>query len=232
MAETKEGYLNQSYYGPTIPPQQPTARPIPSSMRAKLQDCTPYSLICMAFKMTTTVIIVLGTIVLVLWLVYQPSALKVYVENASLTRFDLLPNSTLHFNFTATLSVRNPNEKVGIYYKHVQATAFYSDAKLGDIVLPLFHQPKKNTTVFDLSYAGPPVVVGEAVNATYARERGEGWFWLSLKFYTKVRLRMIVISSVEYTPEGDCSLRLPAPANATSAAAGFERTGCHVDEFT
>lgn len=76
------------------------------------------------------------------------------------------------------------------------------------------------------------MAVGEAVNETYVRERGEGWFSLSLRFYTRVRLRMVVIDSVEYTPEADCGLRLPVPTNATSVRVGFERTQCHVDEFS
>lgn len=230
MAENKEAYLNQSYFGPTIPPQEPATRrtPIPSS----LQDCSPYSLLCHIFKIITIVLIVIGSTVLILWLVYQPNALNVNVETASLARYDLLPNNTLYYNLTAVLTVRNPNKRGEIYYKHVQVTAFYDGAKLNDIVLPLFHQPKKNTTTFSLSLVGPPVAVGESVNGTYGRERREGWFNVSLKFYTKVRLRMIIINSVEYTPEADCSLRLPVPANATSLAAGFQRTECHVDQFT
>lgn len=229
MAEHKED-LNQSYYGPTIPPAQPTRRPI--NTFSTLQKCTPYALLCHLFKALTILLIVIGSIVLVLWLIYQPSPLKVYVVSASLAQYDLRPNGTLYYNLTARLTVRNPNKKSEIYYKHVQASAFYGGAKLGDEVLPLFHQPKRNTTTFDLIYAGVPVTVGEAVNETYVRERGEGWFYLTLRFYTRVRLRMVVINSVEYTPEADCSMRLPVPTNASSVKAGFERTQCRVDQFT
>ncbi|XP_020260409.1 NDR1/HIN1-like protein 10 [Asparagus officinalis] len=226
--QPKEAYLNESYYGPTIPADQPTQRPrIPSTMH----QCSPYALLCHAFKALTIVIIVIGITVLTLWLIYTPQPLKVYVESANLTRFDL-NDSSLSFNLYANLTVRNPNKRGEIYYKHVQATAFYNGDKLEDIILPLFHQQKKNTTAFDLSYIGGPLKVGPSVNETYGREKDEGWFYVGVKFYTKVRLRMIIINSVEYAPQGDCELRLPAPTNETSMKVGFQRTKCHVDQFT
>ncbi|ONK71323.1 uncharacterized protein A4U43_C04F7280 [Asparagus officinalis] len=206
--QPKEAYLNESYYGPTIPADQPTQRPrIPSTMH----QCSPYALLCHAFKALTIVIIVIGITVLTLWLIYTPQPLKVYVESANLTRFDL-NDSSLSFNLYANLTVRNPNKRGEIYYKHVQQ--------------------KKNTTAFDLSYIGGPLKVGPSVNETYGREKDEGWFYVGVKFYTKVRLRMIIINSVEYAPQGDCELRLPAPTNETSMKVGFQRTKCHVDQFT
>lgn len=231
MAESKDAYLDQGYYGPAIPPNQPTTRPAPSS--SMFEGCSPYAILCHVLKIITIVLIVIGSVVLVLWLIYQPDALKVYVDSAAVSPFNLSADGrTLSYNLTAVLTVRNPNKRVGIYYKHVQATAFYGDAKLGDVILPLFHQPKKNTTTFDLTFAGPPVAVGRAVNETYRREKGEGWYYVSLRFYAKVRLRMIVINSIVYDPEAGCDLRLPAPTDAAAMAEGFQLTECRVDDFS
>lgn len=81
-------------------------------------------------------------------------------------------------------------------------------------------------------FEGRTLVIGDTVRSTFDREKGEGWFYIDLKMYLKVRLKMLIVQSVEYRPDVSCSLRLPAPGNSTSAAAGFAVTDCNVDSFS
>ncbi|XP_017700042.1 NDR1/HIN1-like protein 10 [Phoenix dactylifera] len=227
MAENKEPSLNNSYYGPPIPPQQSHRR----SGRAIPPGCKPYRLLCFIFKAITLVLIVLGIIVLILWLIFQPRDLHVYVENAQLARFDLAQNHTLYYDLALNMSIRNPN-KAGLYYERVEAFASYDGSRFGYQSLPKFHQPRKSTVALHPSFQGQNLVLGNSVNGTFDREKGEGFFHISIKINTKVRLKMIVIQSAVYVPEVDCYLRLPVPSNITSVAAGFTRTECSVGSFS
>ena len=52
-------------------------------------------------------------------------------------------------------------------------------------------------------------------------EEEEGFFGISVKLHERVRLKVIVMSSVEYRPYVDCFIRVPDPSNATAVAQGF-----------
>ncbi|KAG1369742.1 NDR1/HIN1-like protein 10 [Cocos nucifera] len=227
MAEIKEPSLNNSYYGPPIPPPPSHHH----SGRATPLGWKPYCLLCSIFKAITLILIVLGILVLILWLIFQPRDLHVYVENANLARFDLAQNHTLYYDLALDMSFRNPN-KAALYYERVESNALYDGSRFGYQSIPKFRQPRKSTVALHPSFQGQNLVLGNSVHETFDREKGEGFFYISIKMYTKVRLKMIVIKSAVYVPEVDCYLRLPVPSNITSVAAGFTRTRCSVDSFS
>ncbi|KAH7685539.1 Late embryogenesis abundant protein LEA-2 subgroup domain-containing protein [Dioscorea alata] len=223
--------LTGAFYGPNIPPEVPP----PNLHRPKHRrhEFKPYTLLCTAFKIFTLVLITIGIIVLCLWLIYQPQTLKIHVQSANLTLFNLSPsNLTLYYNLSVNLTVRNPNQKYNLYFKRIEADALYSGSRFDFLLLPLYKQGRKNTTTLVFRFQGQNVVNGDTVRSTFDREKGEGWFYIDLKMYLKVRLKMLIVQSVEYRPDVSCSLRLPAPGNSTSAAAGFAVTECNVESFS
>ncbi|WOL18542.1 NDR1/HIN1-like protein 10 [Canna indica] len=207
MAESKEAKRNQGFYGPSI------------------RGIDPYSLLCMAFRVITAIIIAIGVVVLALWLLYQPNTLKVFVEKATLARFDLAENGTLYFDLTLQMSIRNPNKKFDVCYKKMDLSALYDGSRFGYLSLPRSRQQPKTTMVISPEFRGQNLVVGAAEK--HKREEREGFFSVGVKIYTKVRLKMFVVESAEHTPEVDCYLRVPAPANATALVVGFKRTECN-----
>ncbi|KAJ0976696.1 hypothetical protein J5N97_012170 [Dioscorea zingiberensis] len=126
MAEPKEEAFSngEAFNGHPITPSKKTTR-------TKLECGSPYSILCMACKTFSTIFILIGIMALIFWLVFQPDDLKVYVEKASLTRFYLSENHTLYYNFTIEMSLRNPNKKLGIHYKHIEANALYGGSRFG-----------------------------------------------------------------------------------------------------
>lgn len=232
MAESKEAYLNQPYYGPPIPSAQtPLRESRRSAADAKKFDA--YTLLCTFTKIATIFIIIIGIIVLVLWLVYQPQSIKIYAESASLSTFNL-SGSLLTYDLAVNFTFRNPNQKYSIYYQRLHAQAFYGKYQIGFMDFPRLHQKRKNTMPVEMRFEGREAVIagdGSAVQS-YNQEKAGGFFSVRLKMYVTVRLKMVLVKSVKFKPDVDCYLSIPAPGNATSLAAGFARTECDVNNFS
>ncbi|PKA65380.1 Putative syntaxin-24 [Apostasia shenzhenica] len=228
MAGKPDGGLTGAYYGPAIPPSR-TNRSIGG--RSSGCCCNPFGcLLCTLFKILASLIITLGVIVLILWLVFRPNELKVYVDDAALTTFNLTDSSALRYNLTLAVSIRNPNSRISIYYDRFEAQALYDGNRFGfDGSLPLFFQGHKNTTVVNPRFAGQAVALG-AVAGTFEREKGEGSFNVEVKMEASIRLKVKFVKVGHFKPKFDCKVKLPAPpAKGGPPAPAFERTRCDVD---
>ncbi|RLN03128.1 hypothetical protein C2845_PM13G14230 [Panicum miliaceum] len=228
--EHKIDHLDQPNYGPPIPPG---AAPGAAAGVHRPPPRDTYALLCRAFRALTLVLIALGVVALVLWLVYQPSSLKAYVDSAQLTRFDLADNGTrLRYDLTVGVSVGNPNRKQAVLYRRLEAVALYGGERFGYADLPRMRQPRKSTVEIRTSFRGREAIVSGAAAALFRREKEEGFFGISVKLHARVRLKVIAVNSVEYRPDVDCYIRVPDPRTATAVAQGFAPTECRVDDFS
>ncbi|XP_020594242.1 NDR1/HIN1-like protein 2 [Phalaenopsis equestris] len=229
MAESKEFQLNEPYYGPPIPPSQPPPRNSPTPLKFNFDV---YSLLCTITKVTTVFLIIIGVIVLALWLIYQPQSIKVYAESASLSTFNLSVvdnNTLLAYDLAVNFTFRNPNRKYSIYYERVDVQALYGGYQIESMRLSPLRQQRKSSMPVGVRFEGRRET---AAGDNYGREKGEGFFRIRVKMYVTVRLKMIVVESVKFKPDVDCDLRVPAPGNSTSLAAGFVGTDCDVSNFS
>ncbi|KAH7663553.1 Late embryogenesis abundant protein LEA-2 subgroup domain-containing protein [Dioscorea alata] len=232
MADYKQPNLNGAYYGPAIPPSR-THRSIG---RGGCDCCCfPCCLLSTLLKLIFSIIIILGIIVLVLWLVLRPNEIKAYVETATLSNFSLSSNTTnsnfLTSNLTMDLSIRNPNKRISFYYDYIETQAWYDDTRFGFKTLDPFYQGKKNTTVLHPEFSSRTAVLSDSVVTTYNREKGEGFFYVDVKVYMKMRLKVGIFKIHGFKPEIDCTLKLPATTSNGSAVSTFERTKCDVNYF-
>ncbi|KAJ0969652.1 hypothetical protein J5N97_022529 [Dioscorea zingiberensis] len=233
MADNKQSHLNGAYYGPAIPP----ARTHRSIGRGGCDCCClPCCLLSTLFKLLFSIIITLGIIVLILWLVLRPNEIKPYVETATLSKFDLSNNTNnniiLNYNLSMDLSIRNPNKRIGIYYDYIESQALYDDSRIGFKILEPFYQGHKNTTVLHPEFGSRTAMLGDSVANTYKREKGEGFFYVDVKLYTKLRLKIWIFKFHGFKPEIDCMLKLPVPSNGTATTVStYERTKCDVHYF-
>ncbi|URE31819.1 harpin-induced protein 1 domain containing protein [Musa troglodytarum] len=222
MASAKQGHLNGAYYGPPVPPPQSY-----HSVGSR-SSCGPCSLLCTLFKFIISIVIIVGIVALVLWLVFRPHEVKVYVGTASLAQFAFSSNSSnLQYNLSMDMSIRNPNKRISIYYDYVEARALYDGSRFAFDVLPTFYQGHKNTTVLYPAFQGTQLLLGDSVATTYSREKEEGFYYVHVKLYTRLRLKVWVLKIHYNKQKVDCSLKLPVPGSS----AKFEGTKCDVDLF-
>ncbi|KAG0488003.1 hypothetical protein HPP92_006555 [Vanilla planifolia] len=223
MAETRPSPLNGAYYGPSIPPHPQYHRP----RRASPLGC----LLCTLLKIFVPIVIIIGVAAFVLWLVFRPNELKVHVEDARLSQFNLTNGNKLQYRLDLNVSVRNPNKKLGFYYDLIEAVAIYDDNRFAFTPLPTFYQGHKNTTILRPTFSSQAVVLVGSATETYAREKADGFYNIEVKFYTRVRVKAGRFKSRHLKPKFDCDLRLPAPPSAGNSGPtpAFQRTKCDVD---
>ncbi|ONK71324.1 uncharacterized protein A4U43_C04F7310 [Asparagus officinalis] len=220
--DPKQPNLNGAYYGPPIPPQPQSYNNI-----GRRSSCGPCSCLCSLLKALISIIVILGIVVLVLWLVFRPNEIKVYVTSADLSQFNLTNNNNLQYNLSLNMSIRNPNKRIGIYYDYMEARAIYDGSRFGYTNnLPTFYQGHKNTSDFFPVFQGQSLVFGDSLKGTYGREKGEGFYYVEVKVYMWIRLKVSIVK-IRAKPHVDCTLKLPVPGSG----AKFEETSCDVDYF-
>ncbi|KAI3808320.1 hypothetical protein L1987_24269 [Smallanthus sonchifolius] len=73
----------------------------------------------------------------------------------TVTRFSLDNYNMLYAQFNVNITARNPNTKIGIYYKGgSKLSVSYMGTNLCDGSLPIFYQGHKNTTVLNVALTG------------------------------------------------------------------------------
>lgn len=173
----------------------------------------------------------LGFFILFYWLIFQPHQIRAYVDSATLSTFSL-SNATsaesLSYNLTTTLSLRNPNRRVRIYYDQLSAAAFYKDSQLGPTESDFspFFQHIKSTTVVNPAFEGQQGNLSEEAREAFAQEKREGAYNLEVKLRAKLRHKVWFVK-LRFKPKIDCWLTFPLTANGSASVAAPSK--CDVD---
>lgn len=95
---------------------------------------------------------------IILSIIISPSNIKFHITDVSLTKFNLTSDNILYYNFKVNITIRNPNNNVIVYYRKINAIAWYKDNDFGYVSLTPFDQGHKNTT-----FLNPIVFEGNSV---------------------------------------------------------------------
>ncbi|KAL6005385.1 hypothetical protein ACLOJK_005952 [Asimina triloba] len=179
-------------------------------------------------------------VALVFSLVFRPSMIQVYVDEATLTHFNVtttVPNNTstaLYYNLSVAMSVKNPNSKIGIYYRRLEAAASYDGDWFASVRLPAFYQLSNNTTnLHPVIFAGQVTTTSGAGVSKFNREKEKGCFSIRLYIYTRVRFKIGPLETNRYKlPDFMCKLSVPLTtsnirSSSAATAVRFTRTNCH-----
>ncbi|XP_058087554.1 NDR1/HIN1-like protein 10 [Magnolia sinica] len=212
---------NGAYYGPPIPPKRDYHRP------GRLSGCCILSAL---FKLIFTIVVVLGIAALVIWLVLRPSKVKVHVDSATLTQFNLTNSNNLYYNLSLDIAIRNPNKRIGIYHDKLEANAYYEGQRFDYVPLPTFYEGHKNTTSLYPVFTGQAAIPLQSSDVVvFNRENGDGLFSIDVKIYARIRFKIGSIKTNRYKPSFKCELRVPLMTSCGSSAVGFTRRKCDID---
>ncbi|KAL0555284.1 hypothetical protein IC582_009227 [Cucumis melo] len=218
----KQPHLNGAFYGPAVPPPAKTYH-----RHGHRRGCA-CCLLTTFLKLLITIVVVVGIAVLVLWLVFRPHKLTFHVTDAELTRFNISGNQ-LHYNMALNLTVRNPNNRIGVYYDVIEASPFYKDQRLNTQWLPPFYQDHKTTTVLSPHFNGQQIVFLAGDKLTeFNGETLAGVFNVDLTFRLQLRLKVGAVRIGKFKPKVNCELKVPLKSNANSFTF-FQTTRCDFD---
>ncbi|KAF7138199.1 hypothetical protein RHSIM_Rhsim07G0206200 [Rhododendron simsii] len=199
--------------------------------KRKQNHCNPCG--CL-FKTLFIVLFTVGLAVFLFWLAFRPNKFKFHVTDATLTQFNLkTTTNTLYYNLDLSLTIRNPNKYIGIYYDGLEARAFYGGQRFAaSTTLPRFYQGKKNTTELNVVLKGQNIVVaGQGHNddllSVYNSEKASGVYGIDVKLYLRVRFKLRTLKTPRFKPKIECDLKVPLDSRG-KASRTFETTKCEL----
>lgn len=89
-------------------------------------ECERQKMYRRAFACLLGLVIIVLLIILIVWLALRPTKPKFYLQDASVYQLNLsTPDNILSSVIQVTISSRNPNDHIGIYYDRVDVYASY-----------------------------------------------------------------------------------------------------------
>ncbi|CAN6933717.1 unnamed protein product [Brassica oleracea] len=111
--------------------------------------------VCYTLLVIFLLIVIVGAAVGILYLVFRPKLPDYNIDRLQLTRFTFNQDSSLSTAFNVTITAKNPNEKIGIYYEDgSRISVLYMQTRLSDGSLPKFYQGHENTTIIFVEMTG------------------------------------------------------------------------------
>ncbi|CAA7396838.1 unnamed protein product [Spirodela intermedia] len=164
-------------------------------------------------------------VVLISWFFFNWH-IKVAVESATLSRFDLDCNNILRYNLTLGVSIRNANLAC-VSYGKITVTALNNGTAFSSADISSFNQGWKTTTMVYPAFQGQWPVAGNWSSASYNKERGEGIHSINVTLNGNIRITWRVKEDKywktrirRYHMEANCALRIPM----AGSAAAFNKT--------
>lgn len=115
----------------------------------------------LSFSFTFLVILViLGlVVVLIIYIVFQPRLPKYSLQDVAIKQLNVTNNRALNAKIALTILVENPNAKVGIHYRKLQASVWYQGTAYAECVVAPFYQASRTSSsvVADLQATSAPL---------------------------------------------------------------------------
>ncbi|XP_058749095.1 NDR1/HIN1-like protein 6 [Vicia villosa] len=146
--------------------------------------------LCYTFTILLILIIAISITIGILYLAFRPKLPKYSVDRLRIAQFNLSDNNNLFVTFDVTVTARNPNKKIGIYYVGgSNISALYKETELCEGSLPNFYQGHRNITVLNLPLTGQTQDATGLVSTLQQQLQEKGNLPLNIKVNQNVRVK-------------------------------------------
>ncbi|XP_051134694.1 NDR1/HIN1-like protein 13 [Andrographis paniculata] len=187
-------------------PPPENARKYQALTRGKRQSCCRRCcccVLCLLLLLVISAAVSAG----VLYLVFRFKSPKYAVTSLAFKSMNLTSAAPLSPEIDVTVRAENPNGKVGIYYlKGSSVNVFYDGVRLGDGVLPVFFQPRKNVTVLQTALKGSDVVLGGNIRTALRNAQNRGRVPLVVRTKAPVKIKVGAVKTWEITVKVKCDV--------------------------
>ncbi|KAK4834298.1 hypothetical protein QYF36_020424 [Acer negundo] len=143
-------------------------------------------------------LIALITILLV-WAILRPTKPRFIIQDATVYAFNVSSPNLLTSNFQVTISSRNPNDKVGIYYDRLDIYAIYRNQQITyRTAIPSTYQGHKEINVWSPYVYGTAVPVAPYNAVSLAEDQNNGVIPLIFKIDGRVRWKVGTLITAKY----------------------------------
>nr|GLL31139.1 uncharacterized protein At1g08160-like [Ipomoea trifida] len=195
--------------------------PAPSSGASRARR---FSLVRCLTTCFSTVVIITGAIILIVWLAIRPNQIDYTVENASVANYNFsAADNRLSGDFTFTVKAKNPNAKVSIYYDSINASLSYDLSPIGTSSGAPFYQRKKSSKEFELVFPTRRAVLSDVATRDLKNQSSTaGKVVVDLTIYAKIRFKVWFVKS------GHLMKVVCSPINVPLSNKGFQPEFCQV----
>lgn len=166
-----------------------------------------------------TLFAVVGFIVLVIYLALHPSKPSFYLQDVQLRSIDL-GDPALSLDLQVTIASRNPNDRVGVYYKSLDAFTTYRDEPVTvPVSMPAIYQGHKDVSVWSPVMSGDSVPVAQYVADAMKQDIAAGYVLLHIKVDGRVKWKVGSWVSGGYHLFVNCPALLATSGSATVGGA-------------
>ncbi|XP_019181681.1 PREDICTED: uncharacterized protein At1g08160-like [Ipomoea nil] len=170
----------------------------------------------------STLVILTGAIILIVWLAIRPNEIDYTVDNASVRNYNF-SDDRLSADFTFTIKAKNPNAKVSLYYDSINASLSYDLYPIGSASGSPFYQRKKSTREFELVFPTRRAVLPDVATRDLKNQSSTaGKVAVDLTIYAKIRFKVWFVKSSHFM-KVVCS-----PINVPLSNKGFQPEFCDV----
>uniref|UniRef100_A0A803R823 Late embryogenesis abundant protein LEA-2 subgroup domain-containing protein n=1 Tax=Cannabis sativa TaxID=3483 RepID=A0A803R823_CANSA len=179
--------------GTTEPYPAPFRRTIPmtqSKPPKKRRSCL-CRFLCWIISLITFLIIAVAIAGGILYLVFRPKLPKYTVDKLQITQFNMGNDQSLSATFDVTITARNPNKKIGIYYESgSRISVWYEGTKLSEGALPKFYQGHRNTTLLVVALSGQTQNASGLLGSVQEQQQQIGYIPILLRVRQPVRIKL------------------------------------------
>ncbi|CAI0555344.1 unnamed protein product [Linum tenue] len=186
----------------SAPPPLPSY-PLPFNRRSKppkstrpRRGCTFCRCLCWTLSILLVLIIAVAATAGILYLVFRPKLPDYSIDRLEITQLTLRNDTataaaSLAAAFDVTITARNPNKRIGIYYEGgSRIGVFFSGTQLCQGSLPKFYQGHRNTTVLNVPLAGESRDAAALFGEMQREQQANGFVPLDLRVRQPVRIKV------------------------------------------
>ncbi|KAK9068111.1 hypothetical protein SSX86_012222 [Deinandra increscens subsp. villosa] len=153
-----------------------------------------------------TVVIVILFVIFLIYLILRPSKPSFTLQDISVYAFNIsTATTTLTSNFQVTISSRNPNSRIGIYYDKLDVYATYHNQQITlPTMVPPAYQGHKDITVWSPYLYGTEVPVAPYLAVSLAEDETAGMVLVNVKAIGRVRWKVGTFVSTTYRLNVNC----------------------------
>ncbi|XVE75874.1 hypothetical protein DITRI_Ditri12bG0126700 [Diplodiscus trichospermus] len=143
-------------------------------------------------------LIVLITILLI-WAILRPTKPRFILQDTTVYAFNTSVPNFLTSNFQVTISSRNPNDRIGVYYDRLDIYATYRNQQITlRTAIPPTYQGHKEVNVWSPFVYGNMVPIAPDFSAALSSEQSSGSVFLIIKIDGRVRWKVGTFVSGRY----------------------------------
>lgn len=144
------------------------------------------------FKYGLVIMFILLVIVLITWAILHPHKPRFVLQDTTLYTFNASTNpSLLTSTFQVTISSRNPNDKIGIYYDRLEVYATYRDQQITQRTrIPRSYEGHKDVDVWSPFIYGNSVPIAPYNSAALSQDQANSYIMVMIKIDGRVRWKV------------------------------------------